>query len=344
MTDALEELLASAVVNEERVLELVDEYQMLSFYLQGPFELRTPMHSPFRVDERKSFSLFRATKAGVCEFLWKDSGSGKVGNIFHLVQHLYSLPSKREVFMQIDRDFQLALFEGNTCECPIPPKPHYERPPDKGRAQIRTKSKPWTKEGLHYWEEYGVSREILDLYQTKEFSYYWTQPDQQYPYTPRGLAFQYEIGNRKKLYQPHNPDCKFLTSYEEWMVEGWLQLPKGQLDLLIVTKSTKDIKTLRGMGYFAVAPRSESTPILPTQLNLIGKKAKRVVTFFDNDVGKPVNAGQVHVQQYSHLGWDNIFIPDFLASSGKDPSDQYKAHGRTHTVDLLNQLLTNGNH
>ena len=341
VVDPLEELLLQEVVNEERLLGLVDEYQLLSHYLGFAPELRTPYLSPIRGEGKGSFSLFSSTRSpGVCEFLWKDSGNGQSGNVFKLVQLLYSLSSKQEVFKQIDRDFHLDLFPGNDygetpipCQCTTKPIP-------KAPAQIRIKSREFTREALQYWEGYGIGVDLLTQYRVSQVSHFWTQPHQLEPYTSKGMMFSYGIGNKYKLYQPHNPDLKFLNNLDPYMMEGWLQLPIGKLDLLILTKSMKDCLTLRSLGYWGIAGRSESTPIPQTQLDLIQGKARRVVTLFDQDTKGPENWGQLHVQKYAHMGWDNIAIPIPLAQQGsKDISDNYKLRGREHSLDLLHHLL-----
>lgn len=332
--DPLEELLSREVMTQERVLELVDEYQLLSFYLQHPFELRTAYHSPFRDDEKKSFSLFEATTPGMCEFLWKDSGNGKVGNVFTLVQLLYSLSSKQEVFKKIDRDFQLNLFPGNTCACPITPKIYYEKPPPKGPAQIRVKVQPFTKQGLRYWEEFGVGASWLSHYRVSQLQYFWTRLDQVDPFAVKGLGFSYQLGDRYKLYQPYNEGLKFLNNLAPYMVEGWLQLTPGKGDLVVITKSTKDCLVLRSFGIEAVSPRSESTPILPRQLELLEERFKKVVVWFDNDFEKEVNVGQELAKKYPY---PSVMIPTHFKQ--KDVSDFRKAYGPHQTQQLINQLL-----
>ncbi|MDO7847671.1 hypothetical protein Q5H92_14980 [Hymenobacter sp. M29] len=339
MDDPLEALLALEVVNEERVLGLVDEYQLLCHYLGFAPELRTPFLSPIRGEGRGSFSLFASTRApGKCEFLWKDSGNGKSGNVFHLIQVLYSLSSKQEVFKQIDRDFHLYLFPGNDYGEGKVPILHHEKPTPKAPAQIRVKSQEFTREALQYWAGYGIGVELLTQYRVSQVSHFWTQPHQLEPFTPKGMMFSFKIGNRYKLYQPYSKDLKFLNSLAEYMVEGWLQLTPGLGDLCVITKSTKDVLVLRSYGYEAVAARSETTPILPRQLQLLEEKYKRLVVMYDNDITKEVNVGQVQASKYHY---PSIKVPDELAwKKMKDISDVRKEMGEDYTRQLLKTLLT----
>ncbi|MGL1311253.1 hypothetical protein ACSTKO_24905, partial [Vibrio parahaemolyticus] len=53
---------------------------------------------------------------------------------------------------------------------------------------------------------------------------------------------------------------KFRQDLQETYVHGIEQLTY-QSDLLIITKSRKDVMCLRSFGYDAVSPRSENTPM-----------------------------------------------------------------------------------
>lgn len=336
MNDPLEALLAQKVVTEETILSMLDEYgHLYCHYLGFQPETRTPYLSPIRGEGKGSWSLYEATRnPGVCEFLWKDSGNGKVGNVFHLVQALYSLSSRQEVFRQIDRDFHLDLFPGNIpLNGPVPCQCH-EKPIPKAPAQIRVRSQEFTKEGLAYWKAYGITLPLLTQYRVSQVSHFWTQATQLEPFTTRGLAFAYGIGNRYKLYQPHSKDIKFLNNLDSYMVEGWLQLTPGPGPLCIITKSTKDTLVLRSLGYESVSPRSESTAILPNQLRLLEERYKRLVILFDNDFTKEVNVGQ---ELAKHYPYESIYIP--TSFQAKDISDFRKERGEEKTRELLHHLL-----
>lgn len=333
--DELQELLSSILLTEAQVFAQLDEYSALVHYLGFPVELRKAYSSPFRSDEKPSFGVFERTKGreSILEYMWKDSALNVSGDIVDLVRRLYHLSSREAALLQIDQEFELGL---STSTPSTPTQYVYQKPPSKTASQILVRSCPFTTEGAAYWQSYGVSAELLRKYDVRQVSAFWTQPQQEAPFTPKGLCFSYCINGFYKLYQPFNKEFKFINNFPENYVEGFLQLPeKGELCL--ITKSTKDCMVLHSLGYSACSPRSESTPFPPHLLQQLRTRFSRVVTFFDNDYGKEQNWGQMGAAKY---GLPNIMVPDCYAQQGwKDISDVRKQHGHAHTQQLLTHLL-----
>lgn len=342
--DSFDLLIQDYLINKERVLhELGDEWSAICYYLSEAYgvdfepELRKAYNSPIRYeksDDKPSFSLYVPKNRGICEYMWKDSGLGKSGDLFYLVKQLYDLRNDEQVFRKIDEDFGLGLYSSSTI-LHDNKKLRIVKPPDnKEPAFIRITSKPFSFSGLKYWAKYGLTQSDLIYEDIFEVQYFWTTREQKAPYMPQTLCFAYriKIGENSfyKLYQPFNPDFKFIQDYPEQFVEGWLQLEYKQ-DLLIITKSKKDVAVLRKLGYESVSPKSESTMIQPKQIEWLQQRYKRILILFDND-GKH-NGNMYHIL----YGFNLIFIP--LESNTKDISDYREKYGEEKSKALL-QILT----
>lgn len=312
---------------EQLLLELVDEYSMYCHYLGFEPELGTKYRSPLRMgDDNPSFSIYTQTKLkGPFEFAWKDHGLSKHGDIFTLVGLLFGLKYKRDIYRKVDKDFNLGLYEPSDN---IPTeKVILVDPPDKRiPIKIRLKSIPFTAQALQFWKQYGITEGTLKLYNVTQVTHIWFYEHQIYPVSPTGLCFAYRIGKHYKLYQPYNPEYKFRNDYLSHYTEGFLQLNYNQ-DTLIITKSTKDVMVLRELGYEAVSPRSESTPIPEAHRTYFETRYKRIVLLFDNDM-----------KHNGHLyPYEQIYIP--LSSGTKDISDFVKKFGTSEGRKLITSLL-----
>jgi hypothetical protein len=203
-----------------------------------------------------------------------------------------------------------------------------KKPCNPPEIQIRIKSRPYTKKDLDYWAAFGISPEILDIYKVKSLQYYWLYTNQIDPYAPSGMAFSYEVYGKYKLYQPFaQRQFKFRNNLDHKCLEGFSQLTYHS-DLLIITKATKDIMTLRALGYDAVAPRGENTLIPNEYMSFFASRYKRIVIFFDNDMK----------HKGDEYNYPKIYVP--LSTKTKDISDYRKAYGAAKTVELLKRLLT----
>lgn len=139
------------------------------------------------------------------------------------------------------------------------------------------------------------------------------------------MSFAYRIGKFYKIYAPYDKEHKFVSSFPRNYVEGMLQLEYKQ-DLLIITKSLKDVMVLHELGYEAVSPKSENTVIETDILSKLEAQYKRIVVFFDNDL--------------KHKGdeypYPQIQLP---VNKAKDISDFIKLYGRIEAKNILKQLL-----
>ena len=311
------------ITSYEELLEHVDEYMLYCHYLGYAPELDMDYRSPVRGEDlNPSWGIFRSKYNKRREFMWKDQGGdGQSGDIFKLVMLLYGYKDRFQVLARIKGDFGLGKPISGERVVPLvvsSPKP-------SRNVDIRVKSRAVGRLDTNWWKGWGVSKEMLDLYHVTPIKHYFMFVDQINPHVPKDPAYAYLVMGRYKLYFPfERKGQRFRQDMTERELEGFLQLTYTS-PLLIITKSLKDIMMLRGMGYEAVSPRGEHTPIPPEFLNHFQSRYTHIVTLFDND-GK-------HRKDYPY---PELHVP---ASSGtKDPTDFYKRYGAQETEAMLKSL------
>lgn len=315
------------LIDEEGILERVDEYTLYCFYLGFVPDFGMKYSSPIRPDDTDpSFGIFSAKRIARREYGWKDQGNGESGDVFKLVQKILHLRhgscTRFQAIAQIKSDFGLGP---QLDSRPIKVVQHIPTPRDP--MEIRVKSRSFEGYDFRFWEQFNINDKILTEYFVKPIRYYFTYPSQAVPKFPKDLGYWYYVHPKNKLYFPlERKEFKFRNDMTERELEGFAQL-KFKKDLLVITKSYKDVMSLASFGYEAVSPRAESVLIPQEYLTFLESKYKHIVILFDND-------GKHKADEYPY---DKIWIP--IASGTKDVSDYCKQYGPSATADLLNHLL-----
>ena len=319
---------------ETDILERVDEYTLYCHYLKYPVIIgaKYPCPDAIRinnnkpVDKNPSFGVFERKKGGNLphELLWKDSAVGHTGDIFALVQQLFSLSTKTEAIQRIAAEFG---FGGTFTESPVPPyeirEKKYLEPID-----ISIKSRPFDTRDLLYWDRYNITKKILKEYYVSAFNTYWLAETQKTPSFAKGLAYAYWVLERYQLYFPYaDKKNKFRNDFTELCVLGFAQLQRNS-DTCIITKSCKDVMCLRSFGYESVAPRSEHVMLPDACIAFLKRHYKRILVLFDND-------GKHNGHKYE---FDKIFVPKIF-DTDKDTSDYCDNHGEKNTSLMLKSII-----
>lgn len=315
------------LMGESEILEEVDEYLLYVFYLGFQPELRvryrSPVREPSNEDVNASWSLFHNTTHLSREFTWKDSGTGEFGDIFKLVMMILKCKNKATAVERIKQDF---LFGKGTelARQGVPP------PKEVDPSHIRIKSRSFDHEDLTWWmARTGADRQRLERFNVKRVKYYWITETQNTPSFPGDRCYAYRIYDHYQLYFPHRErDRRFRNDFTDAHLLGFCQL-RYQSDTLIITKSMKDIICLDALGFEAISPRGEHTPIPLKFMDFLKTKYRCIFTLFDND-GK-------------HRAWGydcpSLEIP--LSTGQKDPSDHYLTYGEEPTKQLICNLIKN---
>lgn len=197
---------------------------------------------------------------------------------------------------------------------------------------------------LKYWNQYCISEEIL-----KKFKVYpcevWSGNILWHRSVKDDPCFVYLWNKEKLIWKAYRPYAKeeiikgvkvlkkFYANNVTNHIQGYEFLPE-EGDLLIITKSYKDVIALYTLGYFAIAPHSESLFISEKILEELKQRFKKIVVIYDND-DTGVKKCTEFTNKYNLDYWN---VPkDYLKC--KDPSDLIKNYGRNELLRHLNNIV-----
>ncbi len=150
--------------------------------------------------------------------------------------------------------------------------------------------------------------------------------------------YAYKIFDKFKIYRPYSEyrKDKWRTNCSAIDIQGYEQLPKNG-DLLIITKSLKDVMVLYELGYNAVALQSENDKLNHKIYKDLSERFKRIVILFDND--EPGKDSAIKLADEYNLEY--IFIDSSIYSlyNVKDISDYICVFGKNKTIELIKSLL-----
>jgi 5S rRNA maturation endonuclease (ribonuclease M5) len=319
----------------DKILNLITPEEIFRKYIPFHFEIGKVYISPLRDDDTiPSFGIYYNQHYN--KLMYKDY-RGNQGDCFIFVKEMFNI-SYTQALKKICYDFKLdniKYTENLKKDLKIKIKTSNIKYNSKINYQI--KSKNFTKFDLDYWESYGINLEIL-----KFFNVYRVEKIYKNKYLHKVIfdnnptyCYYFPRTSNIKLYSPfEKKENKWRnTANNEWDIQGYDQLPeKG--DLIIITKSMKDVMTLYSLGYTAVATHAESERINPDFIRHIKKRFENVIIFFDNDIAGKTNSLKLS-ETFNLL---KIEFDEFLGV--KDISDCYKEYNKESTLMMLQTMIT----
>ena len=268
----------------EYILSKVSEYDIYASYI-GQFKPGLIYNSPFRKDTNPSFGIFLSKRTG--KLLFKDHGSGVCGDVIKFVREYTGISNYNEVLQEIVKRLKITNKTVLKSTKPIESK----------ETVIGIVRQAFTKIDEQYWGSYHISMPTLEKYNVHSIKYYLCNGIVKGIYKDENPMYAYKVYNNFKIYRPLGDKfTKWRNNLTEFDVQGYAQLPKKG-NLLIITKSLKDVMVLHEMGYNAVSPSSESTFIPDVVLNDLKKRFKHILLCFDRDIAGVSNMRKVSLKQ-----------------------------------------------
>lgn len=308
----------------DSILEKVTEYDIYRYYIGQSFKLGRIMKSPFREDKHPSFGIFKSNKYG--SLLFKDLSTGKTGNCVQFVQELFNI-SYRESLIKILNDLTNNNLS-NSVEG-ILVREEYE----STSTIISVSRKSFCKIDDNYWNQYCLERSDLKHFNVYPIETYWiNEIVQPWAYNKVNPGYAYQIYNKYKIYRPLEVKSrKWISNCSSYDMQGLEQL-EYQGDLLIITKSLKDVMVLYKIGYNAIAPHGENHIIPSRIVDSLKQRYNKIVILYDNDNGGKEGAKKLS-EKYNI---PTIFIP---YTNYKDISDYVKEFGLEEGKKLIKELI-----
>lgn len=323
------------LLTARQLYELISEEQIIQHYL-GIDSLVSgkTIHSPFRDERSPSFSM--VYRNGKWNF--RDFGNGFRGDVIDLVAASMNL-SIPSAINRIQSD--LLINNKVTSTLPSSPRTLKEPNPTEFRPLIRSV----LPVDIAYWDQFEVKLSTLNFFKVYPlnilFMTNYTGVERDiYCFVKDNIAYCYlmfdKTGKEKyKFYFPtrkkEDPMPRFLGNVTKEQLQGYDQLPPAG-DLLVITKSMKDIMVLYEAGVPAVASIGEGIPILDTYIVDLKKRFKNIVSLYDRDrMGK---IGALELRR-------NHNIPAYMYSREdknkgvKDTADYVKKYSLKNLIKLI---------
>lgn len=310
-------------MKKSELYKYVSDYEIFREYLGKDFALGDVMSSPFRKDDNPSFNIFRHYDG---ELIFKDFVIGS-GDAIKFVSVLKDI-KRSEALSLIAEDFDIEHIEK------IPYRPILK---ESKRTLINIKTRPFTVEEAAYWYALGINGDLLQKYDVQSLESFTINSSK--PFKSKGFCFAYIFDEGTKIYKPFDTKYKWITNCSGGL-QGYKQLPLVGHNL-IITKSLKDVITLRAHGVCAVAPHGEGNSIEDSHIEELKKRFQNIYVLYDIDKAGYLNSN--HICKKHNL--KQIFINNnyciYKDKNGiKDISDFRKKHGERETKLLINRWLS----
>jgi hypothetical protein len=314
----------------DRVLRIVDEMTIYNYYSNKKLVLNKPVSSPLRKDKNPSFSLFVAKNGRI---MYKDFANGDSGDVVKFVRSMH--PSGFTYIEALKTIWKDLVNNGVNN----PPTPKYKKEIEPKRNVISIQRKYFTKTDDAYWGQYGINRDTLKKYNVFPIHRYWLNDiEQPARYSDKDPLYAYKVFSKFKIYRPltTNKTNKWRNNCTSYDIQGFEQLPESD-NLLIITKSLKDVMVLHANNYTSIAPQSENSMLPKVVIDHLKTRFERIVVFFDYDEGG-INGANKMCEKYN---LKKVFIPKLYLDmyNVKDISDFRKDMGETKTKQLLKELF-----
>lgn len=315
-------------ITKELILSRFSEEQLYEHYLGDNFIIGGRIRSPLRNDKDPSFSLYYHRSGSI---YWKDFTTGKYGSIWSLVSEIYGI----DYYKAIRKVYSDLIIQLPVVLNPIVDTNIYKR--NKESKVITVELRDWQNYDTNYWNKYDINQKLLELFNVK-LAQKVNINDNTIWYNSRfNPIYQYLFSdNSFKCYRPlGDKNNKWTGNAKSNIIMGLDQLPE-HCDLIIITKSLKDVMVYRNLGYFSVSPIAEGVYLNEEQLTLLKSKCNKILVSMDYDL-----CGIRTTKYYKKLGFDYYFISKDRNSRRLDVSDYYSLNGIKKTQELLQNLIKN---
>ena len=294
------------------LLDKVTDYDIYSYYI-GAFKPGKLLNSPLRPDDRvPSFAIFPSKTGGL---LFKDHGTGIAGNALKFVKLIRGIQTREE----LERELLKIVRRMNPNQTIQSVKKEYV---SSSVTDIGIVRQPFTTVDKQYWKQFHISIDTLKRFNVFSIKYFLCNSVVRGTYKETSPMYAYKVFDKFKIYRPlASKYTKWRTNLTNRHVQGLAELPKEGGNLLIITKSLKDVMCLYEMGYYAIAASSETTFIPEDILQSLRSKWKHIVILYDRD-----RTGMSNARQYSkQYKFDAFFVHKKFKA--KDISDAVRDNG-----------------
>lgn len=319
-------------ITKDFILSKINQESIMQYYTGVDVNSKKLFLSPFRNDNHITCSIYKS-KSGVLYV--HDFATNEHINCFEVVMRLYNC-NYYDALKIIAKDFNLIETSINFKRTPQ----LIEEINPAHSAKIEVQIKKFTEKELEWWKSFGISKKTLKKYHVYSILHVFLNGELKFTSSEKCPIYGYYFGKDKngeekwKIYFPARTEFRFLNNTNKKLLQGYKQLPK-EGELLVISKSMKDIMAMYEFNIPAVAPNSETLFINDKQLEEFKSRFKHILIFYDNDRPGRYNMSKI---RKLHPELNYYFLPRFLS---KDFTDTIKQVGVDKMKELVNQFMSN---
>lgn len=318
-------------ITQDFILSKINQESIMEHYTGLDVSSNKLALSPFRSDHKVTCAFYKS-KSGVLYL--HDFATNEHINCFSVVSRLYNC-NYYEALKIIAQDFGLIEGTNSKQKSSIKVVPELkETNPSKIQVQI----KDYTNKELEWWKTFGISIKLLKKYQIFSIQHVFLNGELKFISSEKNPIYGYYFGKDKngnekwKIYFPLKTEYRFLNNLSKKVLQGYHQLPKTG-DLLVITKSMKDVVAMYGFGIPAVSPNSETLFIEDKKLEEFKKRFKHILVLYDNDRPGLHNMWLIRKE---HPELNYYYMPWYLS---KDFTDSIKLVGVDNMKDYVKEFF-----
>lgn len=281
--------------------------------------------------DNKPTCAFYKDKKGILKY--KDF-AGPTFDFVGAVMHIYGI-SYYLALKMIANDFGYITVDNLPKN---PPKMQYTgyELKETEKARIQVEIQEFTKKELAWWESFGISLSTLKKFKVFSIKAVFLNGNYFMSSSDKSPIYGYYGGKNSdgdelwRLYMPSKVNYRFLSNWSATMIQGSKQLPKDG-DIIVITKSLKDVMSLYEFGITAIAPNSENLFLTEAQYKKLQSRFKSIYLLYDRDLPGVKAANKIRKQ-----------FPDLqvlLVPKVKDFTDYVKKFGVLKTLNLIDEWL-----
>ena len=319
-------------ITKDFILSKVNQESIMQHYTGLDVSSKKLALSPFRIDNHLTVSFYKS-KSDILYL--HDFATNEHINCFQAVMKKFGV-NYYEALNIIAKDFNLIEGENNVKEQPL----IIESIKETESAKIQVQIKDYTDKELEWWKQFGISKRTLKKFHVYSLQHIFLNGELKFTSSEQCPIYGYYFGKDKngiekwKIYFPLKENYRFLNNLSKKVLQGYHQLPKTG-DLLVITKSMKDLMAMYEFGISAVSPNSETLFVDDKKLEEFKKRFKHILVIYDNDRPGLHNMWIIR-KQYSELNY--YFMPWYLA---KDFTDSIKMVGVENMKEYINEFMSN---
>ncbi len=313
-------------ITKEYVFSVIPQEAIFEKYLGVKVQTKKHFVNPLRKDTRVTCKF----KYYGGDLIFTDFSGWFSGNCINFVKFLFNL-SYNKALNKILEDFSNESFSFGYSI------PSINKEVEK--QNIKVIKRNFNKFDASYWKGFFISSTTLNYFNVAAVKNVVLNDKVIYNYNKSDPAYSYLFNEGYKIYFPFRREYRFISNTTE--IQGWNQLP-GHGNLLIITKSLKDVMCFYELGIPSISEQAET--IIPKKeiIEELKFRFKNIYSFYDFDLTGIRTANKIK-KLYN--------IQPILLTNGrfntinynaKDISDYIKLNGIIKAKELLTNFKLNG--